>query len=178
MTPLTVQDATRHNYHELAGCSDYSTIRASMRQMMTKPCAQSSETTANYTIALPAPRATCHKSSVKGGEADNNLSCDSSVFSCQQTQDCVIEVLLGSWVVQLKTSQNGETLTRGNPRAVHNLREYLMTDESDGERQKATAMEDNVDDLRWQVYPTSPLLTRQCHVVEYNLDTKLTLTQN
>jgi hypothetical protein len=200
--------------------SDYSTISkygASKLQKMTKPRAEASETMANYTVALPFPRAkvlnvnhdsddegskashgefvnhrtmdlqnfypsttqshfpgcvpasvtaaatsaslfteSCHRSFVNAGNVEDDLRRDSSVFRCKQAQDYRSEPFLRPRVEQLKASQVVTTLS--NSRASYNLNEHFVTDESDGERQTAKAMEDNIDDLCWLVCATSPLL--------------------
>jgi len=98
----------------------------------------------------------CRRSFVKAGNIEDDLRRDSSVLCCKPAQDCRSAPFLRPQVEQLKASQVGQTLS--NSRASNNLNEHFITDESDGERQTATAMEDNRDDLRWLVCATSPLL--------------------
>jgi len=90
--------ATATSNHEMAFHSDYSTISkcgASKLQKMTKPRAEASETMANYTVALPFPRAkvlnVIHDSDDEGsnashGEFMNHRTMDLQNFYPSTTQ--------------------------------------------------------------------------------------------
>jgi len=117
-------------------------------------CVPASVTAAATSVSLFTE--SCRRSFVKAGNIEDDLRRDSCVFCCKQAQDYRVAPFLSPRVEQLKASQVGQTVS--NSKVLNNWNAHFITDESDGERQAATAMEDNSDNLHWLVCATSPLL--------------------